>query len=73
MFYAPESIGFIKERLYTVQGLALQEVSLGYAVCPLLLGFGYSLPQVSLTCRLSFALPAVGSVWTLAKLWVICN
>ena len=41
-----ESNGFIKRSL-TVLGLVLQEMSLAYAVCTLLLYFGCSFPQVS--------------------------
>ena len=37
MFLAPKGNGFMKKRSYTVRGLVLQEVSLVYAVCTLLL------------------------------------
>ena len=69
MFPAPKSNGFMKKRPYAVQGLPLQEVSLVYAACTLLLCFGCSFPQVS--PLQSFSLPAVGSVWTLARAWQV--
>ena len=43
MFPAPESNGFMEKRSYTVQGLSLQEVSLVYAACALLLCFDCSI------------------------------
>ena len=52
MFSAAETNGFMKKRSYTVQGLALQEVSLVYAVCTLLLCFGCPLSG-SFLCRVS--------------------
>ena len=48
MFPPPDRNGFMKQRSYTVQNLALQEVSLVYAMCALLLFFGCSFPQVNL-------------------------
>ena len=67
MFPAPESSGFMKKRSYNVQGLALQEVSLVCAAYILLLYYGCSVLHVSLLE--SFSLPAVKSVWTLARMW----
>ena len=67
MFPAPERNGFMKKRSYNVQGLALQEVSLVCAVCTPLPCHGCSLPQVS--PLQSFPLPAMGSVWTVARVW----
>lgn len=63
----PESNGFIKERSYILQGLALQELLLMYAVCPLLLFFGCSFSQVS--PLQNFSLPQMGSVWLLSIMW----
>lgn len=63
MFPASETNGYIKKTLYTVQGLALWEVSLVYAVCTMLLGFGLSFPQVS---PMQFLFAALRSVWTLS-------
>ena len=63
--------GFIKKRSYTVQGLVLQEVSLLYAVYSLLLCFDCSFSQVSLLQN--FSLPALGSVWPLARVWWVFN
>ena len=67
MFPAPKSNGFMKKRPYAVQGLPLQEVSLVYAACTLLLCFGCSFPQVS--PLQSFSLPAAESVQTSARVW----
>ena len=69
MFHVPESNGFIKKRSYSAQDLELQEVFLGFAVCTLMLCFDCSYPQVS--PLQSFSLPAVGSVWTLARVWLV--
>lgn len=57
MFSALKNNGFMEKRSYTVQGLVLQEGSLVYVVCTLLLCFGCSFPQVS--PLQSFSLPAV--------------
>ena len=46
MFPAPKNNGFMKERSYNVQGLVLQEVSLVYAACTLMLCYGCSVSQV---------------------------
>ena len=69
MVPAPESNGFMKKRSDNVQELVLQEVSLIYAVCTLLLCYGCSLFQVSPLQY--FSLSAVVSVWTLAVVWNI--
>ena len=66
MFPPLESNGY-KKRSYTVQSLVLQELSLVYAVCTLLLCFGCSFPQVS--PLQSFSLPAMGNVLPLARVW----
>ena len=44
VFPVPAFNGFMKKRSFNVQGLVLQEVSLVFAVCTLLLYFGCSLP-----------------------------
>ena len=54
MFPVPETNGFRKKRLYNVLGLVLQEVNL------------YLIEVSLLQC---FSSPAVGSVWTLARMW----
>ena len=66
MFPILENNGFIMKRPYTVGSLMLQEVSLGYAMCTLLLCFGCSFPASLLQ---SFSLPAVGRAWMLARVW----
>ena len=66
-FPVPERNGFVKKKSYTVLGLVLQEVSLVYAVCTLLLCYGCSICQVSPLH--SFFLPEEGNVWTLARVW----
>ena len=66
MFPTPESNGFLKMRSsYDVWDLVLSEMFLVYATCTLLLCFGCSLPQISL--MQSVSLPAMRSVWTLAR------
>ena len=67
MFPAPESNSFMQKRSYTVQGLVLQEVSLAYAECTLLLRYGCSILQIR--PLQSFSLPVVESVRTLARVW----
>ena len=67
MFSAPESNVFMKKRSDNVQGLAFQEALLLCAVRTLLLCYGYSIPQVS--PLQNFSLPAVRSIWILAKMW----
>ena len=67
MLPVPASNDVMKKRSYNVQGLALQEVSLVCAACTVLLCFGCSIPKASGLQR--FSLPAVGSVWTLAREW----
>ena len=66
MFPDPESNGFIKHWSHNVQGLVLKEVSLVYAAGSLLLCYGCSIPEVS---PLQGFLSAVGSVWTLVRVW----
>ena len=69
MFSALQSNSFMKKRSYTVQGLALQEVSLVCAVCTLLPCYGCSFPQFN--PLQSFSLLVVGSAWTLARVWQV--
>ena len=59
----PREYGFMKNRPYIVQGLELQEVSLLYAACTLLLCYGCSVPR-SVFCRVSPCLQ-----WGVFKLW----
>ena len=59
IFPDPEIYDHMKKRSYAVLSLVLQKVFLVYAVCTLLLYFGYSFPPVGLLQ--SFSLPVVRS------------
>ena len=66
IFPAPKNNGFMKKSLYNFHGLTLQDVSLVYAVCTLLLSYICSIPPVS--PLQSSSLPTLGIVLALARM-----
>ena len=67
MFPAPERVGFMRKKSYSIQDLVLQRVSLMCAAHAVLLCFDCSVLQASILQRLS--LLAMDSVWPLGRVW----